>query len=118
MKKLIICDDDKDILEMMSLVLRNQPFEVIKIDHCNHLQETIDIHNPFLVLIDLSFDNSNIKNLILSLKKQEKYASIPFVIFSGHEDITTITPLIGADDFISKPFKVKEIKDKIQTYLN
>lgn len=118
MEKLIICDDDKDILQMMSIALRNQSFEIIKIDHCDYLQQSIDQHNPFLVLIDLSFKSANVKTLIASLKNDEKYSFIPILVFSGQEDVDKVSHDIGADGFIAKPFKLKEVREKIFSYLN
>jgi two-component system cell cycle response regulator DivK len=110
-KKVMIYDDDTDLLEVCSLILQSKNFEVVTKDRCTGLLKDLDEHQPDVVLMDNWIpDVGGIKATRL-IKSSEKFRSIPVIFFSANNDVSDLALEAGADYSLQKPFDITELEN-------
>ena len=106
----MIYDDDTDLLEVCSLILKSKNFEVITKDRCSDILTDLNEHQPDVVLMDNWIpDLGGIKATRL-IKSSEKFQHIPVIFFSANNDISNLSTEAGADYFLQKPFDIAELE--------
>ncbi len=114
MTKILVLDDDPDLLEMVEVVLVNHQMNVSCINKGSDLFSTIDEINPQIILMDIYLGDTDGRNLCQALKKSEKYKHIPVILYSaGNISNSSIMDSL-ANEFISKPFDVGNLVRKIK----
>ena len=117
MKKLLIVDDDKDLLEMVEMALREQGFEVYTSTEGSSFFSLLEKFKPDIVLLDVFLHDADGRELCYQLKSAPLYHHIPVALYSaGHMSNSTITNS-GADTFITKPFELQQLGDKLRAML-
>lgn len=117
-KKILIIDDDPDILEILCLIFEGQGYEVI-LSLTGDETDNLDTLKPDLILLDIRLNNP-LKNgitICMWLKSQPLTHTLPVILVSAEKDIGLIAINCGANDFISKPFDVKQLEGKVRHYL-
>ena len=112
MQSILVCDDDKQIVEAIDIYLTGEGFEVIKAYDGFEALELLQTHTVNLMIIDVMMPG--LDGIRTTLKVRET-SSIPIIILSAKsEDADKILGLnIGADDYITKPFDLSELKARI-----
>jgi len=108
-KTIWICDDDVDILEICSLILRKKNYEVKTLTNCESMFEKIDQSRPDAILLDLWIPEMGGEEATYRLKANERTRDIPVILFSAHNELEAITERTKADGFVKKPFEVDEL---------
>ena len=109
-KKIMIYDDDTDLLEICSLILKSKNFEVITKDRCSGVISDLYQHQPDVILMDnLIPDAGGIKATRL-IKASEQFQHIPVIFFSANNDIRNLATEAGADYSLQKPFDIAELE--------
>ena len=117
MKKILICDDEKEILEVLQIYLEREGYEVIK---AYDGKEAIDIvendNDVALIIADLMMPKLDGNNLV---KKVRENKNIPIIVLSAkNQDSDKILSLdLGADDYITKPFSPLEIVARVNAQI-
>lgn len=112
-KKVMIYDDDADLLEICSLILQSKNFVVITKDQCTAVLEDLAQHQPDVILMDnLIPDMGGIKATRL-IKASEQFQHIPVIFFSGNVDVNELASEAGADYSLQKPFDIAELQSII-----
>lgn len=108
-KKILIVEDDKDIVELLTLYLEGNGFEVESTDNGLDAYNMINEKEYDLVLADVMMPVMNGYELIKKLRQEKN--NIPIIILSAKSmDIDRILGLnIGADCYITKPFNPLEV---------
>lgn len=116
-KTIMVIDDDKDILEMISSILGDQ-FEVITASHAEEAFNKIKKQFVDLVLCDINLGSENGLKLMESL--QNNLVDIPFIVISGeiNEKRTEMANQLGAMGIIEKPFEYNELMQVIEKCLD
>jgi DNA-binding response OmpR family regulator len=118
-KRILIVDDNKDIVRLISSRLKANNYDVISaFDTLLVMQLTLK-EKPDLIILDNWLPNGTGLNLIGKLKKSPKTANIPIILITAQAG-TTIRDLAleqGAVDFISKPFDAGDLLKKIKKAL-
>lgn len=115
--KILVADDDKEILNAIDIYLTNEQMKVFKacdgVEALKILQEVPDIH---LIIMDLMMPRMDGIQAILKIR-QEK--DIPIIVLSAKsEDSDVILGLnLGADDYITKPFNFLELIARVKSNL-
>lgn len=114
MQKILVCDDDRQIVEAIDIYLTGEGFEVIKAYDGYEVLEYLESHDADLLIIDVMMPG--LDGIRTTLKVREN-SSIPIIILSAKsEDTDKILGLnIGADDYITKPFGTYELMARIRT---
>ena len=118
-KRILIVDDQKDIVELIRFKLENEGFEcLVAFDGEEGLQKAKK-ENPDLILMDIMMPKINGYQVCRLLKSDENYKNIPIIMLSAkdQESDKFWGKESGADDYVTKPFDFEELFQKIQGYL-
>lgn len=121
MYNVLVCDDDKAILESIRIYLDNEGYNVITASDGAQALEKIEVNDIHCVVLDIMMPR--LDGLKATLKIREKH-NFPIILLSAKsEDTDKITGLgFGADDYVTKPFNplelVARVKSQIRRYVN
>jgi CheY-like chemotaxis protein len=116
-KKLLVVDDEPDILEFLKVILEEEGYTVITTDKDDYLEWLESGTPPDLILLDLLLSGKDGREIVKYLKTQESTRHIPVIMFSAHPGAQEITRQAGADDFVAKPFEIDLLLKKVAQYL-
>ncbi len=115
-KKVMIADDDAGIVQLLSIMLKYEGYEV-----CSTLNGAtlLDIEKelPDLILLDICMPGVDGRDVCRSLKQKELTKNIPIVMISASDDVERSVMDAGANDFLAKPFDMQELLKKIEKNL-
>lgn len=114
-KKIVVVDDDKDILDVMQFILDAEGYEVVMYDHIVTTAE-IAGQRPAVILLDNKLAGVYSGDFCVALKQDNLTKAIPVIIVSASEQIETITRDCSADAFLSKPFDLKDFTALVKQY--
>jgi len=114
-KKIIIFDDDEDILSICSYILEEQGWEVHTFTDCNNITEKVSGILPDVILMDNWIPDAGGIIATQTLKKDEALRNIPVVYFSANSDIQLLADHAGAETYLAKPFDLEELERVINT---
>jgi two-component system response regulator MprA len=114
---IVVIDDDKDVLEFTSELLRKQEFVVKTANTGASGLELVEKTKPHLVLLDLHLPDLTGESICLEIKKL--YPDLPVIMFTAKDSVgEKVTGLnSGADDYIVKPFAPEELIARIKARL-
>jgi two-component system cell cycle response regulator DivK len=113
-KRVLICDDDTDILSICTYILEKQGFEVTTSTHCNNILDIVKEAQPNVILMDNWIPDAGGIVASQTIKEQEEYRKIPIVYFSANNDIKALAEKAGADAFLAKPFDLEDLEKIIK----
>lgn len=117
-KKILIIDDDADMVEMIGLRLETSGYEVITANDGLTGLERARKENPDLILLDVRMPKMDGHTMLRNLKKyRENTKSIPVIMLTGMKKLEDLFYLEGAVGYITKPFDDKEFFAKIESAL-
>ena len=115
MYNIVVCDDDKEIVEAIDIYLTQEGYHILKAydgEQALKLLETEEVH---LLILDVMMPK--LDGIRATLKIREKH-SIPIIILSAKsEDVDKIGLNVGADDYVTKPFNPLELVARVKTQL-
>ena len=116
--KILVVDDEQDLCEILQFNLEAEGYEVIT---ANSAEEALqqDIASFSLLLLDVMMGGMSGFQLAQHLKQQPFTADVPIVFLTAKDtENDTITGFnLGADDYISKPFSIREVMVRIRAVL-
>ncbi|HTB51836.1 MAG TPA: response regulator [Ferruginibacter sp.] len=113
--KIIIYDDDVDILEVCSTILRMKGFDVLCKNNCREVIKDIEGYNPDVILMDNWLpDIGGVKSIQL-IKSVPEFQNIPVIFFSANSHVKQLAKEAGADYMLQKPFELTELEQIITT---
>jgi phosphate regulon transcriptional regulator PhoB len=118
-KRILIADDEKDIVELVAYNLEQEGFTVLKAHDGRKAWETIRTQRPDLVLLDLMMPEIPGMEVCRIIRREASTASLPvFMLTAKSDPVDKILGLeIGADDYITKPFHVRELIARVRAVL-
>jgi two-component system cell cycle response regulator DivK len=116
-KKIIIFDDDEDILSICIYILEEQGWDVYAYTNCNNIIERVSGINPDVILMDNWIPDEGGIIATQTLKKDEKLKHIPVIYFSANSDIQLLADHAGAETYLAKPFDLEELGKVIDTVI-
>ena len=119
-KKILIIDDTKDILLVVSRRLKSWGYEPLVADSGEEGLRIAQAELPDLVLLDIMMPKMKGRDVCLRLKAEPSTARIPVIFLTalGLADHIKAGMDLGADDYIVKPFEPAELKDRIAVVLS
>lgn len=116
MKKILIIEDDDHIIELLKFNVENNGYEVIAAMEGNEGLAKAISELPDLILLDLMLPGIDGIDICNKLKNKERTKDIPIIMLTakGHETDKILGLEIGADDYITKPFSVRELMTRIK----
>ncbi len=117
MNKILVVDDNDDILSVVQLILKSNGFEVTATSNGEEAITMIEDYKPDLVLLDIYLGGVDGREICKSLKSNELTSHIPVIMFSAHGNKQDVFDKCNAQDFIGKPFEIKDLVGKIKYQL-
>jgi len=113
-KKILLLDDNKDLLLIVQIILKSQGYDVVQACCVDEAALKIRVHKPALILMDVFIKEEDGREFCSQLKRDEETSQIKVVMMSGIESDNALLYQIGADDFIQKPFDYNDLITKVQ----
>ncbi len=115
-QKILVVDDDPAIGDVLQLILKEEGYEVeIQTDGRSVWQ--IQAPFPGLLLLDIRLSGMDGRTICRHLKSQESTRQIPIIIISATKGAQQIASEAGADDFIAKPFELRDMLAMVTKYI-
>ena len=118
-KKILIVDDEPDIVETLKFLIESEGFEsIIAMDGEEALKKAKE-ENPDIIILDVMLPKINGYKVCRLLKFDSDYKHIPILMVTARsqEEDKVIGEITGADEYITKPFDINELVKKIHFYL-
>ena len=116
MKKVLIFDDEEDILEITQIALKDH-FDMYTQSSLTDPIKTVEEIDPDIILMDYSIPTIGGKKAVEILKNNNSTKDIKVIFFSANHEIPEITKESGADGYFSKPFRVNQLKKFLKEQL-
>src|ERR1700730_135529 len=116
-KKILVVDDEPDILEFIQIIFEDAGFLVVTTDKGEYLDKLNNGALPDLVLLDMLLSGKDGREIVKHLKRQERTKHIPVIMFSAHPGAEKTALAAGATDFVEKPFDIDVLLKKISRYV-
>lgn len=119
-KKILIVDDDDEIVELMiDVLIRDGRFDIKTASSGYEAGIQTELFLPNLILLDYMLPDVNGNVVCHTIRKNPKFENIKIIIISGVVKRDEIDMLLksGAEDFVRKPFNIVELTDKIAAVL-
>ncbi len=123
MSRIVIIEDDRSLRKLMEKAIRNQGHVVESTENGREGEKMIRAAPPDLILLDVMLPGKNGLDICESLKESPKTKHVPILM------LTCLTEMsqkpdeywrkrTGADDFISKPFEIRQLLERVEHLLN
>ena len=116
MYNVLVCDDDKAILDSLEIYLNLEGYKVFKAENGRQALKTAEENDLQCIILDIMMPDLDGLNATLKLRESK---NIPIILLSAKsEDTDKITGLsFGADDYVTKPFGMMELVSRIKAVL-
>lgn len=111
-KKILVVDDEKNILDIIVFNLKNEGYETVSAADGEEAVRMQKEHNPDLILLDVMLPKMDGFTVCKTIRE---YSNVPIIMLTARADeVDKIMGLeLGADDYITKPFSMKELSARI-----
>ena len=118
-KRIFVVDDDREIREIVTFVLKRNGFEVTAASNGQQLQHLLIQQIPDLIILDVMMPGEDGYQIFSALRSDPQTQQIPVVIMTAHaEDIyERISVDLGAAEHMTKPFHPFELVEKVKVLL-
>ena len=118
-KKILVVDDEVDLVETIRFPLESEGFTVLVSYNGEDALNQARTENPDLILLDIMLPKLDGYKVCRLLKFDERYRNIPILMLTAktQEKDKTIGMETGADEYITKPFDMDELLEKVRAYL-
>ena len=119
-KKILVIDDQEELLELTSRVLQSRGYDVITLSDGENAIAVIKKESPQLVLMDMLMPGKDGAQVCQEMKSDSAIRNIPVILTTGQmldESEYSQEGLSGANDYLKKPFELDELLSKIEKFL-
>lgn len=118
MIKIVVVDDDYDLLELVCLMLNTEKTSPVCLQDCKQTIPVLHDFTPDVLVMDIYLGDCDGRNLCKQVKSSERFAHLPVILFSaGAIDPATIKEC-GADHFFKKPFEMDALLQRVSDLAN
>jgi len=116
MEKILVVDDEPDIVTVIGKSLKDNGYEVIAAYNGQEALEKAKTEKPDLILLDLMLPIMDGYKVCGLLKNDTRYSKIPIILFTAkaQEKDIKLGEKVGADAYITKPFEPEVLFSKIK----
>lgn len=116
MKKILLVEDDDDIVSTLTIFMKNEGYLIDSVNGQRTALQKISQESYDIVLLDISLNDGNGFSTCSAIKSQK---DIPVIFLTANDDeFSVVSGLeLGADDYICKPFRPRELIARINTVL-
>src|ERR1051326_9153554 len=112
MPKVLVVDDEVTMIQMITELLRAEGHEVFPYNNGNEALETIELHQPELVITDLNLEKSRTQGLDILQKARSLHPPAVVIVITAFGSVETAVEAMkkGAHDYLEKPFKLDDFR--------
>ncbi|MDN5203040.1 response regulator [Fulvivirgaceae bacterium BMA10] len=116
MKKILVIEDDQNVRESIAELLSLKPYEVATAENGLEGVRMAKETNPDLIICDVMMPESDGYEVLGKLRSDEYNSDVPFIFLTAKAEKTSLRQgmNLGADDYITKPFKAEELFEAIE----
>jgi DNA-binding response OmpR family regulator len=115
MKKILIVDDDSDLLYGLNALLTNKGYKIKTLDEGSTAIPVIEEFHPDIILLDVNLPGMDGRKICRLIKHNSMTMHIPIIMISANTEREDVTEVCDADDFMGKPFSLRSLYSKIET---
>ena len=117
--KILVIEDEPDINKTISYNLLTEGYEPISVYNLLEADDWIQSNSPDLILLDLMLPDGSGLDFCKRIKSKDKFNNIPIIILTAKDDeVDKVVGFeLGADDYVTKPFSVRELILRIKAIL-
>jgi len=115
-KKILVTDDDPGVQDIFKIIFEKAGYEVVVNDNGNAILEN-NFEHPNLFLLDKQLSGVDGLDICKHLKSQEFTKDIPVIMVSATPGLAPLAKKAGADDYLEKPFHLKDLLDIVAKYV-
>ncbi len=117
-KRILVVDDDPDILDALQMLLEFAGYEVKTTEKGEYAENLRDTNGglPHLIILDVLLSGKDGRLICQKLKSQLDTKHIPIIMVSAHPNAKHSVAAVGADGFLAKPFDVDELLEMVMKY--
>lgn len=104
MRRILVCDDDADILDILEFVLTDSGWEVIKSYTVDNILEKVENAMPSVIIMDNWIPGVGGIKATQTIKSHPVFNKIPVIYLTANNDIEFLAASAGADHALPKPF--------------
>ncbi len=118
-EKILIVDDEKDIVKMLDYNFKKEGYRTVTAYDGEDGLDFAKKEHPDIILLDLMLPGMDGLEVCKALKKEEKTSSIPIIMLTAKtQEADKVVGLeLGADDYVTKPFSLKELLARVKAIL-
>lgn len=116
-KKILVFDDDKTLLDVLTMVFFDEGYEVEISETSHDIIERVSKFGPDLILMDNYIPDIGGTEAIRLLRTYGQFDHIPVIIISASTNIVALKNASKANDYLRKPFDLYELENLIARYL-
>ena len=119
-KKILVVDDEIDLVETVRFPLEMEGYDVLVSYNGEDALNQARKENPDLIILDLMLPKLDGYKVCRLLKFDERYKHIPILMLTAktQEKDKILGKETGADEYITKPFEMDDLMEKVKAYLN
>ena len=116
-QRILVVDDDLDILNIMSISLKDKGYEVEGTANGDEAISRAERFKPDLIIMDIYLSGTNGKDICKKLKETKKTSSIPIILISASTQLKNTVRECGANGFLNKPFENADLFYGVDNFL-
>ena len=117
MKKILIVEDDFDILYLVQMTLKMNGYESEGISNWQNIDSSIRSFLPKLILMDVSLTGADGRNICKKIKGAPETKDIAVILFSAHDNLAESIIDCKAQAFIEKPYQLSHLLATVKKFL-
>ncbi len=117
MKKILVVDDDPEIVDLVKNRLEAHNYQVVTACDGNEGLLKIKEESPNLVILDVAMPKMDGYTFVLELKKTGKFKNLPVVMLTAKENIKGLFDMEGVSHYFIKPFVAEELMKTLEGIL-
>lgn len=118
MKKILIFDDDRSILEVFTIIFAENGYDVEISETSHDIIERVEAFRPDLILMDNWIPEIGGIEALKLLRNHQDFKNIPVIYVSANSDIISLAKKAQANDYIAKPFDLTELETKVGNFFS
>ena len=108
--RVMIFDDDADLIQVCSIVLKSKNYEVLGFYKCTDILKEVKLFSPDVILMDNWIPDSGGVKATQQIKNDFMLKTIPVVFFSANDRVQNLAAEAGAEFYLQKPFEIEELE--------
>ena len=118
-KRILVVDDEADVLDALKSSLERQDFKVALAQDGEEALKKLESESPDLIILDLIMPKLSGEELLKLIRKNLKTMDTPVIVSTVRRETSTLVNLmkLGATDYLMKPYDIKELSKIINVYI-